>query len=121
MFQWPRQRGPHVAAVRVRDRAKLLVLLAYLNFGITGALMRGCGSGAILEALPMPLGSTAVLFMPPAFPGPGGMPLIGTFPDPTRPAVRPNCADAAAGTASAITNARAIFVEVFDMTKLHDD
>jgi hypothetical protein len=66
----------------MRDRAKLLVLLAYLNFGITGALMRGGGSGAILEALPMPLGSTVALFMPPAFPGPGGMPLIGTFPDP---------------------------------------
>jgi hypothetical protein len=107
----------------MRDRAKLLVLLAYLNFGITGALMRGGGSGAILEALPMPLGSTAVLFMPPAFPGPGGMPLIGTFPDPTRPAVLPidDCANEAAGAASAITNARAIFVEVFDMTKLHGD
>src|SRR5260370_414556 len=28
--------------------------------------MCGCGSGAILEALPTPLGSTAALFIPPA-------------------------------------------------------
>ena len=28
--------------------------------------MCGCGSGAILEALPTPLGSTATLFIPPS-------------------------------------------------------
>ena len=41
-----------------------------LNCGIAGAAMCGPGSGAILEALPTPLGSTATLFNPPAFAGP---------------------------------------------------
>jgi len=49
--------------------------------------MRGCGSGAILEALPVPLGSTVTLFIPPAFAGPAGIPLMGTFPEPAPPAI----------------------------------
>jgi hypothetical protein len=93
----------------------------YLNFGITGAAMCGCGNGAILEALPIPLGSTITLFMPPALAGPGAMPLIGTFPEPGPPAVRvpANCANEAAGVASANRIAKAIFIEVFDMVELH--
>jgi hypothetical protein len=39
----------------------------------------------VLDALPIPLGSTFTL---PALAGPGGMPLIGTFPAPGPPAVR---------------------------------
>jgi len=80
--------------------------------------MRGGGSGATLEALPMPLGSTITLFSPPAFAGPGAIPLIGTFPDPAAPAIRDACANDAAGVARASNNAKAIFAEGLDMTKL---
>src|SRR6266566_9090909 len=62
----------------------------HLNCGIVGAAMFGCGSGAILEALPTPLGSTAELFIPPAFAGPRAIPLIGTFPIAPEPAGRGN-------------------------------
>jgi hypothetical protein len=78
--------------------------------------MCGPGSGATLEALPMPLGSTITLFIPPAFAGPGAIPLIGTFPDPAPPA---DLANEAAGAAKKIKSAMAIFVEVLDMTSLH--
>jgi hypothetical protein len=95
----------------------LLVLVAYLNLGTTGALIRGGGSGATLAAFPNPLGSTATLFNPPAFAGPRAMPLIGTFPDAARPAMRANEAvGAAARTAKVATT---IFFELFDMAKLH--
>src|SRR5258708_36037531 len=77
------QRTGNAYRAVLRDRMRLLVLFAYLNFGICGTDMRGCGSGAILDAFPMPLGSTVVLFSPPALAGPGAIPLIGTFPDPT--------------------------------------
>ena len=79
--------------------------------------MRGGGSGAILEALPIPLGSTVTLFMPPALPGPGGMPLIGTLPAPAAPAIRAN---EAAGAESRSSRAAAIFTDVLDMKRLHD-
>jgi hypothetical protein len=82
--------------------------------------MCGWGSGAILEAFPIPLGSTATLFIPPAFAGPRGMPLIGTFPVAAEPAPRANCANEAAGVARTSKIAKAIFAEVFDMAKLHD-
>src|SRR5712671_6547903 len=81
--------------------------------------MRGGGSGATLDALPIPLGSTITLFIPPAFAGPGGIPPIARFPDPTAPAVRAACANEAAGVATASNNAKAIFAAVFDMTNLH--
>ena len=92
--------------------------------------MCGCGSGAILEALPTPLGSTAALFIPPAFPGPRAIPLIGTFPIAPEPAGRANppiapkpacpppCpprANEAAGGVKTMNNAIAIFTEVLDM------
>jgi hypothetical protein len=77
--------------------------------------MRGGGSVAILEALPMPLGSTIALFMPPAFAGPGAMPLIGTFPEPASPAI---FANDAVGEANITRIAKAIFVELFDMGEL---
>jgi hypothetical protein len=89
-----------------------------LNFGTTGTVICGGGSGAILEALPTPLGSTVTLFMPPALPGPGGMPLIGTFPLAAPPALR---ADEAAGKAKITNNANAALTGVFDMGKLHVD
>jgi hypothetical protein len=78
--------------------------------------MRGGGSGATLAALAMPLGSTSTLFIPPTFAGPGGIPLIGTFPIPASPAV---LAYEAAGAATATRSARAIFAEVLDMAKFH--
>jgi len=81
--------------------------------------MRGGGRGATLEALPIPLGSTITLFIPPAFAGPGAIPLIGTLPDPAAPAVRVACANEAAGMARDSNNAKAIFAAVSDMTKLH--
>jgi hypothetical protein len=86
-----------------------------------GALMCGCGSGAILEAFPIPLGSTATLFNPPALAGPRAMPLIGKFPVPAEPGLRANCANEAAGVARTRSTAKAIFTEVFGMGKLHDD
>jgi hypothetical protein len=43
--------------------------------GTTGALMFGAGGGAILAALPMPLGSLIELLTPPTLPGPCGIPL----------------------------------------------
>ena len=63
--------------------------------GCVGASMCGCGSVAILAVLPMPLGSTVELFIPPAFAGPRGIPLIGTFPTPAEPAGRANAPIAA--------------------------
>ena len=102
----------------------------HLNCGIVGAAMCGCGSGAILEALPTPLGSTATLFMPPAFAGPRAIPLIGTFPIAPEPASRgnppiaaepacpPPCpprANEAAGGVKTMNSAIAIFTEVLDM------
>ena len=56
--------------------------------------MFGCGGGAILEALPTPLGSTATLFIPPAFAGPR--------------------ANEAAGAVKTMNNAIATFTEVLD-------
>src|SRR2546425_3075865 len=91
----------------------------YLNCGITGTVIRGGGSGAILDALPIPLGSTITLFRPPAFAGPGGIPLIGTFPDPAPPAIRATCANEAAGGAKASNKAKAVFAAVLGMTKVH--
>ena len=64
------------------DGAKSLLPSPHLNFGITGAAMRGGGGEATLAALPIPLGSTATLFIPPALAGPRAIPLIGTFPIP---------------------------------------
>ena len=108
----------------------------HLNCGIAGAAMCGCGSGAILEALPTPLGSTTTLFIPPAFPGPRGIPLIGTCPIAAEPAGRANPAIAAepacpppcppraneaTGEANTMNNAIATFAVVLDMGKLHDD
>src|SRR6266404_1735270 len=88
--------------------------------------MCGCGSGAILEALPTPLGSTATLFIPPAFAGPRAIPLIGTFPIAPEPAGRANppiapkppCpppANEAAGAVRIMSNAIATFTDVLDM------
>jgi len=79
----------------------------------------GGGSGAILDAFPIPLGSTITLFRPPTFAGPGGIPLIGTLPDPAAPAVRATCANEVAGVARDSNNTKAIFAAVLDMTKLH--
>jgi hypothetical protein len=101
----------------------------HLNCGIVGAAMCGCGSRAILEAF-TPLGSTATLFIPPAFAGPRAIPLIGTFPiapDPAgrgnppiaaEPACPPPCpprANEAAGGVKTTNNAIAIFTEVLDI------
>src|SRR5438067_13186733 len=75
--------GPHRAVLREH-------FSHHLNCGIVGAAMFGCGSGAILVALPTPLGSTAALFIPPAFAWPRAIPLIGTFPIAPEPAGRGN-------------------------------
>jgi hypothetical protein len=88
--------------------------------------MCGCGSVAILEALPTPLGSTATLFIPPAFAGPRGIPLIGTFPVPAEPAWRANppCpprANEAAGGVKTMATAIAIFSALLDIRKLPYD
>jgi hypothetical protein len=92
--------------------------------------MFGCGSVPILEALPIPLGSTLELLIPPAFAGPRGIPLIGTFPVPAEPAGRANppiaaepacpppCpprANEAAGGVKTMNNAIATFTEVLHM------
>jgi hypothetical protein len=113
----PRAAGKTFAKSRVRASP-------YLNFGICGTEIRGGGNVAILEVLPIPLGSTATLFIPPAFAGPCGMPLIGTFPVAAEPALRGNCANEAAGKARIMRTAKATFAEVFDievfgMAQLH--
>jgi len=43
--------------------------------GLAGGVVDGGGGGVTLAALPIPLGSLAELFRPPALPGPRGMPL----------------------------------------------
>jgi hypothetical protein len=63
----------------------------------------------------MPLGSTATLFIPPAFAGPGAIPLMGTFPIPASPAARVN---EAAGAESRTMNARETLADILDMTRL---
>jgi hypothetical protein len=78
--------------------------------------MCGGGSGAILEALPIPLGSAIALLNPPGLAGPGGIPLIGEFPAPASPAI---IANEAVGAARKTKNARAIFTEVLDTKVLH--
>jgi len=100
--------------------------------GRLGAAMLGCGSVAILAALPMPLGSTVELFNPPRFAGPRGIPLIGTFPVPAEPAGRANApmaakpacpppcpppprANEAAGGVKNTNNAMATFTEALDI------
>src|SRR5437588_8682749 len=115
--------GPHRAVLREH-------FSHHLNCGIVGAAMAGWGGGAILEALPTPLGSTATLFIPPAFAGPRAIPLIGTFPIAPEPAGRgkppiaaepacpPPCpprANEAAGGVKTMNNAMATFTEVLDM------
>src|SRR6266403_1020072 len=83
----------------------------HLNRGTTGTVMRGGGIGATLLALPIPLGSTAALFIPPAFAGPRAIPLIGTFRVAAEPGLRANRANVAAGVART--------TEVFGMGRLH--
>jgi hypothetical protein len=99
--------------------------------GSVGAPTCGCGSVAILAAEPMPLGSTVILFIPPAFAGPGAIPPIGTFPVPAEPAGRENAAIApkpvcpppwppprandAAGEVRNMDNAIATFTEALDI------
>jgi hypothetical protein len=86
----------------------------------------GYGSVAILAVLPMPLGSTVELFIPPTFAGPRGIPLIGTFPIPAEPAGRENApiaakpacpprANEAAGGVKNMNNAIATFAEALDI------
>ena len=78
--------------------------------------MCGGGSGATLEALPIPLGSIVTLFNPPAFAGPDGIPLIAKFPVPAAPAFRANEELVEVKT---IKSAKTTFTEVFDMGMLH--
>jgi hypothetical protein len=90
----------------------------YLNCGITGALIRGGGSGATLDAFPIPLGSTDIF---------SNAPRVAAFgraapPNPPEcpiPAAPPPFANEAAGVAKTMNNAIATFTEVFDMGKLH--
>jgi hypothetical protein len=109
-------------------RANSRRFFASLELGIVGAAICGCGSGAILAALPNPLGSTAALFNPPALAGPCAIPLIGTIPaEPAgrgnppiaaEPACPPPCpprANEAAGGVKTMNNAIATFTEVLDM------
>ena len=102
----------HHVAVEVRhDPERREFPSRHSKCGIAGTVMRGGGSGAILEALPMPLGSAITLLSPPGFAGPGGIPLIGEFPAPASPAIIPN---EAVGAARKTKNARASFAEVLD-------
>jgi hypothetical protein len=89
-----------------------------LNFGITGTLMRGGGGAATLEALPIPLGSTDILLNAP-FNAPAFGRLAPKCPVAPEPAPRAN--EAAGEAARTARIATAIFVEVFDMAKLHYD
>jgi hypothetical protein len=65
----------------------------HLDCGIVVTLMRGGGSEATLEAFPTPLRSTNTSFIPSAFAGLRGIPLIGTFPVAAEPARRANAAN----------------------------
>ncbi|HEV7411641.1 MAG TPA: hypothetical protein VGO01_24420 [Bradyrhizobium sp.] len=106
------------AKVRRHGAARSPVLSPYLNRGTTGTVMRGGGIGATLLALPMPLGSTIALFIPPAFAGPAAIPLIGTFPIPASPAI---LANEAAGAARMTRRVIAIVFALLDITMLHFD
>jgi hypothetical protein len=78
--------------------------------------MRGGGIGATLEAFPIPLGSTDILFNwlnAEAFGRPPPKCPIAAEPAPR--------ANEAAGVARTTNNAKPTFTEVFDMAKLHDD
>ena len=79
--------------------------------------MRGGGSGGIFEALPMPLGSTPTLFMPPTLAGPGGTPLMDVFPVPASPAC---LAEEAAGVATTMSSMKRTFGEVLNTMILQD-
>jgi hypothetical protein len=86
----------------------------HLNCGIVGALMRGGGIGATLEAFPIPLGSTNTLVAAPiaaAFGLPPPKPPVAAAPPPR--------ANEAAGVAKTMNNAIATFTEVFGMGELH--
>ena len=84
---------------------------AYRNCGTLGTLIGGIANGGTFDALPIPLGSTLLLLMPPMLAGPGGMPLIGTFPAPAWPAIFANDATGVAMR----SNATAILTDVFDI------
>src|ERR1700756_5542612 len=75
--------------------------------------MWGGGNEGSLDALPISLGSTLILLRPPTLAGPGGIPLIGTFPDPAPPAMRAKEAVGAAASRSA----RTILAEMFAMRR----
>jgi hypothetical protein len=82
--------------------------------------LRNCGDGYARRRQRRDLGGVANsaridrhIVQPPALPGPGGMPLIGTFPDAASPAIRAN---EAVGTASR-TTARTILAEALDMMR----
>jgi hypothetical protein len=79
--------------------------------------MRGGGIGATREAFPMPLGSTDILsnaLIAAAF---GRLPATPAK-CPVAPGLPPR-ANVAAGMAKTTRSAKAIFIEVFDMEKLH--
>jgi hypothetical protein len=78
--------------------------------------MRGGGIGATLEAFPIPLGSTDILFNWPNAEAFGRPP--PKCPIAAEPAPRAN---EAAGVAKITNNAKPTFTEVFDMAKLHDN
>jgi hypothetical protein len=81
----PRERRDSRRDVDARCRSARLTTVAALGAarpetvgtvdGTTGTAMLGGGGGAILAALPMPLGSLTELLRPPTLPGPRGMPL----------------------------------------------
>jgi hypothetical protein len=86
--------------------------------------MRGGGTGATLEAFPIPLGSTDIPLNAPisaAGRPPPKCPIAAGPPpraDPVAAGLPPR-ANEAAGVAKIMNNAIATFTEVFDMRKLH--
>ena len=86
--------------------------------------MLGGGSGATLEALPMPLGSLTELLPPPTLPGPVGMPLVAAVPAPAEPAAGEPAAlpdplapwaNELIGAINVVMTARTMVVEAFDI------
>jgi hypothetical protein len=86
----------------------------HLNCGTVGTVMRGGGIGATLDAFPIPLGSTDIFSSAPRVAGFGRTP-----PECPMPAEPPPRASDAVGKAKTMKKAKATFIEVFDMGKLH--
>ena len=103
---------------RLRTQLVLRCVTVHLNCGTAGTVMFGCGSGGILEAFPIPLGSVTLPCAAPIKAAFGRTPPAPTAAEPiclaaTEPP--PPRANEAAGAAKIRIDAIASFIVVFDI------